>query len=249
MTKMFFYRESAALGWLSGYQEGQNRGYTEEQSRRFADSVVRITQVSGRKGDLSAIEGQSNQWVRSLTQFIGPSLVAYNHYSEAATMIKDKGLTKDSTMNAVKTLVFMYLPQAIMFDLIRGKYPDDPEKIPKWLLARLTFGFADGIPIIRDFAKKTEAAITGEHYTLRPMPIYSGLESLYDVTNAVTKDDWSEANLGKKAAGAVGMVTGLPTAQATVTGELFHDILDGSYDPKHTWSPVTDVFNYHKKSH
>ncbi len=248
MTKMFFYRESAALGWLSGYQEGQNRGYTEEQSRRFADSVVRITQVSGRKGDLSAIEGQSNQWVRSLTQFIGPSLVAYNHYSEAATMIKDKGLTKDSTMNAVKTFVFMYLPQAVMFDLIRGKYPDDPEKIPKWLLARLTFGFADGIPIIRDFAKKTEATITGEHYTLRPMPIYSGIESLYDVTNAVTKDDWSEAKLGKKAAGAVGMVTGLPTAQATVTGEFFHDILDGSYDPKHAWSPVTDTFNYHKKN-
>ena len=247
MAKMLFYRQSAALGWLSGFQEGQKRGYTDDQARRFADSVVRMTQVSGRSGDLSAIEGQSNQWVKSLTQFIGPSLVAYNHLSESATMVKDKGVTKDTIKNALADAVFIGLSQTVLFNIIRGKYPDNLDDIPKWLMARLMFGRMDGIPVMRDMAGMAESYITGEHYSAKPMPIYSGLESIVDVGKAVVKGDFDEIKLGKKVATAVGMATGLPTLQASVTGEFFHDILDGSYEPKHPWSPVTDAFNYHKR--
>jgi hypothetical protein len=135
---------------------------------------------------------------------------------------------------------------------MRGKQPDDPDKIPAWILARLTLGLFDGFPVLRDVAGYAESKITGEKgKDVRLIPLMQWGKDVVDgatkTINAASGDgEWGKAIL--QDAKAVGGATGLPTSAGSITGEYIYDLLSGDYTPEHPWSPITDIF-YHRKKH
>jgi len=249
-SRTLFWKIGATMAWHAGYVEAQSQGLQGKAAVRIADSMYRMTQESGRAGDLSA--AQRNPYMKELTQFIGPTLIQYNNNRRAVMAFKDQGFNKDTAMLGMTTLLAGHVANALIFDLMRGKQPDDPDKIPAWILARLTLGLFDGFPVLRDVAGYAESKITGEKgKDVRLIPLMQWGKDVVDgatkTINAASGDgEWGKAIL--QDAKAVGGATGLPTSAGSITGEYIYDLLSGDYTPEHPWSPITDIF-YHRKKH
>jgi hypothetical protein len=248
-SRTFFWKIGAVMAWHAGYIEAQEQGLQGKAAIRIADSIYRMTQESGRAGDLSAV--QRNPYMKELTQFIGPSLIQYNNNRRAVMAFKDQGFNAQTAALGLTTLLAGHVANAIIFDLLRGKQPDDLDKLPAWILARLTLGLFDGFPVMRDIAEYGESKITGEKgKEPRLSPVLQwGKDAVDGVTKTVNAAagnvDWNKAII--QDAKAVGGATGLPTLAGSTVGQYIYDVLSGDYRPEHPWSPVTDVFYNRKK--
>jgi hypothetical protein len=247
--RTFFWKIGAVMAWHAGYVDAQEQGLQGKAAVRIADSICRMTQGSGRAGDQSS--AQCNPYMNELTQFIGPSLIQYNN-RRAVMAFKDQGFNAQTATLGLTTLLAGHVANSIIFDLLRGRQPDDLEKLPSWILARLTLGLFDGIPVMRDIAGYAESKITGEKgKDLRLSPVLQwGKDAVDGVTKtvkAMSGDvDWHKAII--QDAKAVGGATGLPTLAGSTVGQYIYDVMSGDYKPDHPWSPVTDIFYArHKK--
>jgi hypothetical protein len=243
-SRTFFWKIGAVMAWHAGYIDAQEQGLQGKAAIRIADSIYRMTQESGRAGDLSAV--QRNPYMKELTQFIGPSLIQYNNNRRAVMAFKDQGFNSQTAALGLTTLLAGHVANALIFDLLRGKQPGDPDKLPAWILARLTLGLFDGIPAMRDIAEYAESRITGEKgKEPRLSPVLQwGKDAVDGVTKTVNAAagnvDWNKAII--QDAKTVGGATGLPTLAGSTVGQYIYDVLSGDYRPEHSWSPVTDVF-------
>jgi hypothetical protein len=203
-----------------------------------------MTQESGRAGDLSAV--QRNPYMKELTQFIGPSLIQYNNNRRAVMAVKDQGFNSQTAALGLTTLLAGHVANSLIFNLMRGKQPDELEKLPGWIMARLTLGLFDGIPVMKDITGYAESKITGEKgKDLRLSPVLQwGKDAVDGITKTVDavagNEDWNKAVI--QDAKAVGGATGLPTLAGSTVGQYIYDVLSGDYKPEHPWSPVSGIF-------
>jgi hypothetical protein len=243
-SRVMIWKIGAVMAWHAGYHDAMKQGLEGKAAVRVADSIYRMTQESGRPGDLSAVQ-RDPRW-NEMTMFIGPSLIQYNNLRRSVMAVKDQGFTTKTAGLGVTTLLAGLAANTILFDALRGKAPDDKKKIPAWMLARLTFGVFDGLPGINQIAKYAETKVLGE----------SGGEPKYipvlqvgkDTVDALKKTTNAAQGHGKMApaikadARAIGSLTGFPAVQTSITGQYIYDVLSGQYKPAHPWSPVTDAF-------
>ena len=248
-SRMWAYKIAANAAWISGYREAQSKGMDGIEAVRYADKIPRMTQDAGRAGDLSAVERNPN--MRELTMYIGPTLIQYNNTAEAVRRFSDSGFTSGNMANAAKVLMFGYIANTVVYELLRGRNPDDNEKLPAWLAARLGLGIFDGIPIARDIAAYAEGKITGEPgKTMRNIPVMEAGKQSVDAMQALIKAGTGEGTPRKAvttSAKAIGAWSGLPALQGTITGEFLYDVLSGNYEPEHPWSPARDIFMRRKE--
>jgi hypothetical protein len=245
MSRVAIWKIGAVMAWHQGYDHAMRKmGLEGPDAVRIADSIYRMTQESGRPGDLSAV--QRNPYMKELTMFIGPSLIQYNNIRRSVTAFKDQGFNQRTAALGLTTLLAGHVVNNVLFNVLRGKGPQKEEDWPKWLLARLTFGLADGFPLARDAAGYAEGKLLGEHgkdFRLSPV-----LQMAKDTEDAALETAHALSGQGswekaiKQDARAVGGLTGLPAVQGTITGEYIYDVLTGQYKPKNAWSPVTDAF-------
>ncbi len=249
-SRVFFWKIGATMAWHAGYQDAMSQGLQGKAAVRIADSIYRMTQESGRAGDLSAV--QRNPYMKEMTMFIGPTLIQYNNIARSARAFKDQGLNKDTAKLGLTTLMCGIVANQILFEVLRGKTPDEKDKIPAWMMARLTLGLVDGFPILRDVAGYAEGKILGEHgKDMKLAPVFQFGKDVVDGASKTIKaasgeGDWQKAIV--QDAKVIGGATGLPTLQGSITGQYLYDVLSGNYTPEHPWSPATDIF-YARKKH
>jgi hypothetical protein len=248
-SRTFFRKIGAVMAWHAGYIDAQEQGLQGKAAVRNADSIYRMIQESGRAGDLPA--AQCDPYMKALTQFIGPSLIQYNN-RRAVMAFKDQGLNTQTATLGLTTLLAGHVANTIIYDLLHGKQPEDLEKPPAWILARLTLGLCDGIPAMRDIDGYEEGKTTGEKgKDLRLSPSLQWGKDAVDgiaktVKAAAGNEDWHKTII--RGAKADGGATGLPTLAGSTIGQYIYDVLSGDYKPEHPWSPVTDIFSTGQKN-
>lgn len=248
-SRTAIWKIGATMSWHAGFLDAQRQGLDGRAAVRVADSLYRKIQEAGRPGDLSAVE--RNPYMRELSMFVGPSLIQANNMMEAAHAIQDKGFTAQTAGKALTVLFAGQLVNSVLFNLMRGKGPDDNDKWPSWMLARMSLGLFDGVPILNQGTEYLEGKINGENNEPRLIPALQLMKDSVDATWAALKaargdSEWSKAIT--PAARAAGEATGLPMTQPTITGEYLYDLFSGNYVPDHPWSYVTDAFfaRHHK---
>ena len=249
-ARTFFWKIGAVMAWHAGYIDAQDQGLQGNAAVKIADTIYRMTHESGRAGDLSAV--QRNPHMKELTQFIGPSLIQYYDNHRAVMAFKDQGFNSQTATLGLTTLLAGHVANSIIFDLLRGKQPDDLDKLPAWILARLTLGLFDGFPAMRDIAGYAESKVFGEkRKEPRLSPVLQwGKDAVDSVAKTVIalagNEEWHKAII-QEAKAVVGMA-GLPALVGSNVGQYIYDVLSGDYHPQHLWSPVTDIFQpRHKK--
>ena len=248
-SRVWAFKIAATASWLSGYREAQSKGLDGLEASRFADKMPRMTQDAGRAGDRSAVE--RNPYMKELTMYIGPTLIQYNNNASAVRRIMDQGLNRGTVGNAAKTFFFGYLANSVIYQMLRGRTPDDKDKLPAWLACKLGLGMFEGIPIARDLAAYAEGKILNEPgKSMRNIPVMEAGKALVDAGASIgsaTLGEGEPRKAAKDTANAIGAWTGLPALQGTITGEYLYDVLSGQYSPEHPWSPLTDIVNRRKK--
>jgi hypothetical protein len=262
--KGYCYKTQAVATFTSAYAHAMDTMYQDlppDEARvkasRYADSVIRTTTESGSAMDMSPWE--RSPIGRNITQWMGPMIIQLNNYIYAVNESRNSmdvaaatgklavsGLATVSPM-LLRTFFGGYLANALVFPFLKGKSPsldDDKDKWSTWVMAKLATGWAEGIPLVREGTGFLEAKITGEFHRMSSFPAAQALTDFakapydtYQYSQGKAKGetvlkDW--ANVG-------GWVFGLPTSEGTVVVKYLHDILTGEYDPKHVWSPVTDI--------
>ncbi len=183
--------------------------------------------------------------MKELTQFIGPSLIQYNN-RRAVMAFKDQEFNARTATLGLTTLLAGHVANTIIFDLLHGKQPDDLEKPPAWILAGLTLGLCDGIPVMRDIAGYAESKMTGEKG--KEPRLSPALQWGKDAVDGIAKtimaaagnEDWHKAIIRDPK--AEGGATGLPALAGSTVGQYIYDVLSGDYKPEHPWSPVSGIF-------
>jgi GGDEF domain-containing protein len=249
-SRAWAYELGAMMIWRGAFIDAQEKhGLSGKSAVEWADDVVRGTSDAGRKGDLNAWERNPN--LKEFTMFIGPLSVAVNQIGKAVRVGNREGYTKSSM--PWKTLVGIWVSNAIFYDMLLGKGPDadeEPEKWMRWLSAKFALFPFQSIPFVREVANLYESKATGEPSTGRSVPMVETGKAVWNGSSAVVKYIESGEDLDKalkNANMAVGLTVGLPASQINISGQYISDVLSGEYDPKHTWSPVTDIFFKRKK--
>jgi hypothetical protein len=135
----------------------------------------------------------------------------------------------------------------VLFNVLRGKGPEDKDKLPAWLAARMTFGMADGIPIARDVAGYAEGKILGEHgkdfQALSGAPGSEKTRWTLDSQPFMRSKGRPLSEQGHEAGRASGRRTDWTAGDAReYHRQYIYDVLSGNYKPQHPWSPITDAF-------
>jgi hypothetical protein len=218
-SRMWFWKIGAMMAWHAGYHDAvHNKGLEGPDAVRIADSIYRMTQEAGRPGDLSAV--QRNPYMKELTQFIGPSLIQYNNYRRSVSGVQGSGIHEKTAAIGMSALFGAFVNN-VLFNVLRGKGPEDKEKWPAWLAARMTFGMADGLPVLRDVAGYAEGQDARRaRQGLPPLSGTSGRERFGGcrTSTAHAFEGKTPCRKGAKAGcRAIGGVTGLPMTQANIT--------------------------------
>jgi hypothetical protein len=243
-TRVAIWKIGAVMAWHQGYADAMRQGLEGKDAVHVADSIYRMTQESGRPGDLSAVQ-RDPLW-KEMTMFIGPSLIQYNNIRRSVAAFKDQGFNSKTVALGLTTLLAGHVMNNVVFNILRGKGPEDKDKWPAWLAARMTFGLADGFPLARDFAGYAEGKVLGEKgKDIRLSPVFQlgkdSVDAAVTTTHAL-EGTTSAGKAIKQDVRAVGGWTGLPVVQGSITAQYIYDVLTGQYKPEHPWSPVTDIF-------
>ena len=119
----------------------------EEQAIAFADRTVRTTQASGSVKDLAGFQRGSEAF-KLFTMFYTEQSVQMNRYLKMARQFKlERNWVK--LMGSVLTIWFA---QALLEQLIRGRGPDDDDKLTEWTLRNEIFFPAESVIGLRDLA-------------------------------------------------------------------------------------------------
>lgn len=113
----------SSISWRAGYEKAILEGKTEQQAIDYADSVVRLTQGSGRGVDQSRIQRENSTW-KMITSFYSVFNVMYNRYRRAIRDIQ-QGRGYD---RLVREVIYTWLTQAALESLIRWLFDNDKKK-------------------------------------------------------------------------------------------------------------------------
>jgi hypothetical protein len=191
--------------WLAGYNKAveENPGIEHADAVAIADRMVRESQGSGLKSDLSAIEATDSEFKKLFTSLYSYFNVIYNL---AADDLARAGMQRSPA--AVGKLVSNYLwvvaMQATLAQLAVGRGPDDDEGWIAWAIKN-QFDFLVGtLPYVRDIVAGIEYGKTE--------PAGSPLGSLAKFGMQAAQGD-ADRPLMHSAVDAIGVLTHLPSGQ------------------------------------
>lgn len=223
--------------WLGGYNKAISQGMTDDEASAYGDKMVRLSQGSGRKKDMAAIQrGTAGQ--KFIAMFYTPSSVFFNQQWEAAQHIKAGNWSK------ALAPTFWFLVATTIADAMReGDWPEDDDEdglglgdISEWVGRNLLFGAFYGVPIARDVANASERKMRGEYAEYGSTPLTA-------LTSAVVRGAKSVAKIGddekefegrdlKNTVNAMGYLLGLPGSQIGKTSGFIKDVYDGRVEPE-----------------
>lgn len=220
--------------WLGGYHKALSQGLTDVEASAYADKMVRLSQGSGRKKDLSAIQrGTAAQ--KFITLFYTPSSVFFNQQWEAAQQIKA------GNWSQALAPTFWFLTMTTILDAMReGDWPEDEDndgwfdELPGWAARNMLFGAFYGIPVVRDVANTAERKLRGEYATYGSTPLTILAETVQrgvKSTGKLIEGEEIEGRDIKNQAMAIGFLFGLPGNQVGKTTGFIKDVYDGRATP------------------
>jgi hypothetical protein len=231
--------------WTGAYNDALERGDSERDAVRFADSVIRTTQGSTLPEDVSRIE-TGPAYARIFTQFIGYFNMMANTNATALQQISQeiglkKGAGKAIGVVTLGLLIPLWVAEAIA-QAMRGG-PDDPDKdgyLDDWLAAVFGMGTIKGtlamVPFIGQLANAGINRFNGNPADdkVSLSPAVSLLESAVgvpvDVYKAIT-GDVNKRNMVRDVASAVSLATGLPAIAIARPLGYLAGVEDGKIKP------------------
>lgn len=244
---MWVDRIGSTAIWWGAYREAQGKGIDGLDAVRHADKAIRMTQTAGAPKDLSAFERDPRY--QELKLFLGPMLIMGNGIRST---FREHGVKATWKPEAWGKLFALWFGPAILFELAVGRGPDDDENWAAWGLRKLLLYPLQTIPFVRELANAIEGKLTGKRQNIRNLPVYEAGNAVVEAAARTYKalaDDGDKEKAVKAVANASGLALGLPSGQATITGEFLYDVLSGGYEPEHPYSPLRDIFLKRKENH
>ena len=222
--------------WMGGYHKGLSLGLNDAEASSYADKTVRLSQGSGRRKDMAAIQ-RGNAGERFISMFYTPSSVFFNQQWQAVQHLKAGNWSK------ALAPTFWFLAMTTIMDAFReGDWPEDDDEdglggidIAEWVSRNILFGLFYGIPVARDVTNTTERHIRGEYAEYGTTPLSFGAQTIGKGIKAGKKALEGEDLEGreiKSMANAVGFLFGLPGNQFGKTGGFIEDVSEGRVDPE-----------------
>jgi len=217
--------------WLGGYHKALEQGHSEAEAVHYADKMVRLSQSSGRRKDLSAIQ-RGNAGQKFISMFYTPSSVFFNQQWEAAQHLKAGNWSK------ALAPTFWFLVMTTIADAMReGDWPEDDDEdgldaldIGEWASRNILFGLFYGIPVARDVANAAERKMRGEYAEYGTTPL-SALTSTVGrgakSTKKMVEGEELEGRDVKNQVAAMGFLFGLPGNQLGKSAGFVKDVYDG----------------------
>lgn len=225
MTKVQYYGVDIPT-WIAGYNNAIAEGKTDEQAVHAADRMVARAQASGLQADRSAFErgtlssnSRQSGLVRLFTALgsymFAKGNIAYERLRKGGAEID--GFNLKSLTAAFSTtfdLALLFTLEAILYNAIKGTLPggdDDDESAQvawtKFLAAETALSIMSTMPIIRDVGSSLGGFTAGGAYG-------SAMDTIFIRPAAQLEQGELDLPLVKALSGAIGAVTGLPSAQA-----------------------------------
>jgi hypothetical protein len=211
--------------WTAAYNEAIQKGESEKDAVRHADSVIRTTQGSTLPEDVSRIE-TGPAYARIFTQFIGYFNMMANTNATAFKQLREEiGLKKGAGQAAYLAMVGLLIPiwvaEAIAIGMRGG--PDDEDDdgyLDDWLAAVFGMGTIKGafaqVPFVGQFANaglnRMNSNPADDRVSMSPaVSLAEGtLGLLHHGYKAAKGEDVNKRNLVRDTASAIGIFLGLP---------------------------------------
>lgn len=215
--------------WLAAYDNALAEGQTDEQAVANADRAVARAQASGlvadraafERGTLSADSRQSG-FIKLFTTLgsymFAKGNIAYERVNRGRREIRDAGFSARAFVAALSTafdLALLFTLEALLYRAIRGELPDDEDDeegdgtADEWaafLTRETAFAVMGSIPIIREASSALQGFSGGGAYgsiaETMAAPLVQAAQGEVDLAAV------------KAVSNAVGVATGLPSAQA-----------------------------------
>lgn len=245
-----YFLQSAAQGmvdmtvWTGAYEEAVERGESEKEAVRFADSVVRETQGSMNPEDMSRFES-GTALTRLFTMFYSYFNMQANLLgTEGAKTIRDLGLRKGAgRLLYVYTMGFMlpaWFSTLIVQAMGNGIDEDDDEQyLDDLLQSFFTSQFSTAtamFPIVGPIINRVALSFNDKPYDDRITlsPAISMIESAGGAPLSVYKaiaDDGSKKKAVRDVMSAIGLLSGIPTGPVQRPLSYLVDVSEGEADP------------------
>lgn len=211
--------------WTAAYNEALERGESERDAVRFADSVIRTTQGSTLPEDVSRIE-TGPAYARIFTQFIGYfNMMANTNAVEFKKLREEIGLKKGAGRAAYLVMAGLLIPlwvaEAIAIGMRGG--PDDEDDdgyLDDWLAAVFGMGTIKGtlamVPFVGQLANAGLNRLNNNPADDRVSlsPAVSLAEGSVGVISHLVKvargEEINQRNAVRDVASAIGVTLGLP---------------------------------------
>ena len=215
--------------WLGAYQKGlKDFSGNETKAIDYADSVVRLSQGSGRNIDLAKIQ-RGGELLKTFTMFYSYFNTLYNL---TALRVGDVKMNRDgaSVIRAANSALLLFVVPAILGELITGRGPDDDEEFLGWAARELMAYPMETVVGLRSLS----GTVRGDDFGYKVSPAETAPETVFNFLMTINKlisDEDYEAD-GKKLAKlglkTTGYVTGTPLTQAEITIFNIIDYIDGT---------------------
>ena len=228
-------RMVSAPTWLGAYNHALASGLAEEDAVRAGDRAVRLSQGGGGSKDLAAVQS-NNELMKLLTMYYTPFNVLYARLRDTGHQGATRGVNY-LPKAAARMLALVILP-AVLGELLVFRGPDDDEDPVWWAIRKSLLYPLASVPVIRDFAGYTEAALikAAGDGTMQYQPGYkfspvvTALDKIARLPGKVVDAFSGDADLataGWDIFESLGYVFGMPTAQVRITGEYLMRLLMG----------------------
>ncbi len=222
-TGLADYHVSIAC-WKTAYDLSLKDGKTEQQSIDFADSVVRLSQGTGKTKDLAGIQ-RGGEWKKMWMMFYSYLNTNYGQLSSSGKVARISGRKG----RFIGDMAFYLFFPAIMAELMAGRGPDDDkdENPASWALKTILTQPLGMVPLVRD-----AISLFDTDYG-RPVSLIGRVgassKALYD---EIKDDDGDDAALFWKAIDTAGYFVpyGMPSGQMRITGRQVIEFMNDERD-------------------
>ena len=243
--------------WMGAYNQAMGEGRAEEDAVRAGDRAVRLSQGGGGAKDLAAIQ-RNNELMKLLTMFYTPFSALYARLRDIGHQTAVQGI--GYLPEAVARTVGLVILPALLGQMLAGRGPDEDEDKVWWSIRQMMLYPISALPVIRDFSGLVEQQVikaSGEgsmdympSYNLSPITsaIAKAWKNLVANPLAVAQGDKSmDGDVAWGVFESAGLIVGLPTAQARITGSYLVDLMTGDADPENALELVRDMIYKRKK--
>lgn len=230
IQKMDFF--VSGISWHAGYEKAVLEGKTEQEAINYADSVVRLTQGSGRGVDQSRIQRENSMW-KIMTSFYSVFNVMYNRYRRAIRDVQQgKGYSR-----LVREAAYTWLTQSFMEATIRCLFDNDEKKkrgiAPHFAEQAVSQIFSTNpltFYMSNSFGKIASNQSVGiNDFTPHG---FSALKSATQTVGAVVRGDPDFQKATKNAAVSFGQATGMISrSEINFMEALLRQIKEGYFNP------------------